>query len=649
MDRMFMPFVPVVRLVVTHLRPHLDELAAWWLALRFGESIFPGITKAVLKLINAGDRLPDGRTPRQWKEADGALLLGVGGAKTTSNPDGAEFDEHGIYGESTMTLMAKALGLMTDPLLHDIVEYTHRNDRKGNSVPWDAASLLKCLNAYTVNTMQVAEMYFDQFDAHYARRFRNDPAFVNHKHAAKFDAHLAQWLWENFAGMAAKSATCPGTSREVFGFLRLNAREELGEIEKLAYRDHSKGCCTPFDIVTIFSELVENGADVNYQYNFVSLNMNAKYNQQRRFMQAMDEVRSKATVTWIGDPSRIKALREPRTVENPETLAAIKTLSESEEAHTPETLGKIEELRTLMVKPAVVAPNAAVVEVAGIKPVQVISIVSDNEEVIKAMRIEFGSAHFYVRRQNSKHTVINGPKALMDSLAAEIRIGENIRRNGHNGPRIPSEHLRQPGNIPEDAVWTFHREGGQMLNGSLTSPGAPHTLLTLETINRCIARALSHQARFDRTIRLNSWKPEPRKGKTAPTTATPAPTAEATGGNGGYRKDRRNDNRKQPRPPAVVQGTTAALTTLGSALAAAGFGQSAPPVAVDTLSALADAAVNAVATVPEPTLTAPPVTETVAPAKVEASAADEPTPVRKPRAVRKTASAKPGKEKAKKA
>jgi hypothetical protein len=629
MDRMFMPFVSVVRLVVTHLRPHLDELAAWWLALRFGESIFPGITKAVLKLVNAGTKLPDGRTAREWKEKDGALLLGIGGAKSSANPDGAEFDEHGIDGESTMTLMAKALGLTTDPMLRDIIDYTHRNDRKGNSVPWDAASLLKCLNAFTVNTMQVAQMYFEQFDAHYARRFRNDPTFTNDKHATLFDAHLAQWLWENFSGIAGNKATCPNTSREVFETLNLKGREELGEIEKLAFRDHSKGCCTPFDIVTIFSELVENGADTTYQCNFVSLNMNAKYSQQRRFMQALDEVRTKAVVTWVGDPARIKQLREPRTVENSETLAAIAKLEEPPNVGDPEAAKTIAELRKLMVRPPVVSPNAVVVEVPGIRPVQVIATMSDNEEVIKAMRIEFPSAHFYVRRQGTKHTVINGPKPLMDSVCAEVRIGENIRRNGHTGPKIPTEHLRQPGNIPEDDVWTYHKEGGQMLNGSLTSPGTPHTLLTLEVICRSIGRALNHQARFDRAVRLNNWKRPPRPGSDA---------AKAVPDN--HRKENRNNHPKGTRP-AVVQGTTAALNTLGSALIAAGLVPTpVPPVTV------------AEPVIPEPVIVASPAPETVIEVPSEdppaAPAADAPKRTAragKPRTVRKTARPKPGKGK----
>lgn len=597
MERLYMPFVKAVRLVVTHYRPHLDEIAAWWLALMFGESIFPGIRDAAFNLWNAGVRTPDGRTPRRWKEESGALLLGVGGAKTAANPDGAEFDEHGLpegSDESCITLMAKALGKMSDPLLVDLIRYTHANDRRGKSVYWDAASLLKRLNAYTVNVNDVIGAVFSWIDAHYARRFRADDAFTNHKHAAAFDAHLARWLWEAYAGPAAKTSACPTTSREAFEFLRLTGREDLGKLEQLAYRDHTKGCCTPFDIVTIFSELVENGADADAQHNFVYVNMTGAIEQQRRLMQAMDEVDSGAHVhvAWVGDPETIERLRQPRTVPEEEMAQSIAAYRD---AFPNCTDADIEEFKRELTGKPKVAPDAVIEKLPGIKPMQVVSCVTDNEEILRALRLRFPHANFYIRRQATRHTVINGPKHLMDSVAAELRVGENIRRNGHTGYRIPTEDLRRPGNIPNEWCWTYHKEGGQMLNGSLTSPGTPPTALSLERIVWCIGRALQYQARTDVRLRTRTWRPEHKRRSDEPgvgngalkTTVPPQRYC---------RQDRSRSDRKGTikNAPKTVAGESAALSTLGTALLAAGVMSStrAPQLPIDRLAETAVASVS---------------------------------------------------------
>ncbi len=518
MERLYMPFVPLVKLIITHFRPHLDELSAWWLASRLGANLFPGIENAQLILWPAGQKTPDGRTPREWKEQEGAVLLGVGGAKTKDNPDGAEYDEHGDGGEnSTLTLMAGSLGLMTEPALQPLLKYSWYNDRKGKSTVWGLANILKMLNAYTVNTQQVAQFTFDILDAHYNRMLKADPSFTHHQHALRFNDQLAQWLWELFGGAQKSTTPRPATALGIIVLLGLEGREDLNQIIWLAKRDHTKGI-PHFDIVTMFSELIENGGDASAQETFVYTIMNANFAQQRRFVAAQKEVHDHAVVTWVGDPVVIKEMRKSRVVEHPEALADIAKLEESEaaKAKDPDTLRTIKELKQMMVKPGRVGRNDHIHAVPGILPHQVVEIVSDNEEIIKAMRICYPEASFVIKhhRSGQLYPFINGKKSLMDALAAQVRIFENILRVGSDGPRIAPEDLRKPGNLPGDP-WCYHREGGNLFNGSLTSPGGPNTRIT--HFMRCIAKALMYQARTDRSLRV----PLPQK-PTPPPNATPA-------------------------------------------------------------------------------------------------------------------------------
>lgn len=67
------------KLVVTHLAPHLDEVAGIWLIKRF----WSGWEKARLKFILAGGETPDGKPAGSNPNV---VCLGVGGG---------EFDEHG--------------------------------------------------------------------------------------------------------------------------------------------------------------------------------------------------------------------------------------------------------------------------------------------------------------------------------------------------------------------------------------------------------------------------------------------------------------------------------------------------------------------------------------------------------------------------
>jgi hypothetical protein len=115
--------------IVTHVRPHLDEILAILFLRRFGESRFPGVSTAKLVLWDAGPLTPD-RRPASDYANEGYVLIGVGGSR---------FDEHATLdterrqGECAASLMARELGIDEDPCFTKLLEYATVNDTRGGA------------------------------------------------------------------------------------------------------------------------------------------------------------------------------------------------------------------------------------------------------------------------------------------------------------------------------------------------------------------------------------------------------------------------------------------------------------------------------------------------------------------------------------
>lgn len=109
--------------IITHNRPHADELAALMLLKKFpeGEEKFPGVSTALVEFLGAG-KLPDDKT---YLDFPGTIFLGVGGGP---------FDEHATVdkerqsGEVCATLVAKYLGIENKPELQGILNIIKEED-----------------------------------------------------------------------------------------------------------------------------------------------------------------------------------------------------------------------------------------------------------------------------------------------------------------------------------------------------------------------------------------------------------------------------------------------------------------------------------------------------------------------------------------
>jgi hypothetical protein len=447
---------------VTHYRPHPDEAIAGWFLERFGLNLFPGADQAPWKFFNAGRQTPDGRSAQDWIN-EGVIPLGI-----WNSP----WDDHGRGYTTAATLVAESLGLTQDPLLKPFLEYALQNDRNGGRTPFDLASWLRVVNAHTITGEQVMAMTSRLMNAKYNRMVTDDPSFTPHAYWAVLDGLVAEWLWTTFGRKIDNSGQRPSTARATAEVLKLCSekgqwREDLWKIGRFIDRDHTMGTTTEFDLVAMFSDLVEDGASAEYQRAFIFVTFDAYFAQQRRFMAAVDEVAAKATVTWVGERTTIERLQRQGVVKETDKIRFFR----------------------------------------GAKPYKVVSVVSNSEEAVAAIMATYDGTKFVVRQTTDKHMLVAGPCHLMDEVARAVRRQDNIWRTSGNGPFIPEADLAKPDNIPGDPAWCYHKEGGRLLNSSLTAPYMPATMLGVYDVITCIGTALQ-KASADQKAEVPAPRPE---------------------------------------------------------------------------------------------------------------------------------------------
>ncbi|MBM3331647.1 hypothetical protein FJY68_07335 [candidate division WOR-3 bacterium] len=132
----------VFKSILTHERPHIDEIVAIWLLRRFGEQRFPGISTAAVTFTSLRKLAEAGLKPEEY-EAKGTLLLGIGGGRFDEHPT---LEEGRKAGDCATTLVAKELGVSEDPSLAKILRFVRAADVEGNASPFDISYVVKLLH-----------------------------------------------------------------------------------------------------------------------------------------------------------------------------------------------------------------------------------------------------------------------------------------------------------------------------------------------------------------------------------------------------------------------------------------------------------------------------------------------------------------------
>lgn len=153
--------------ILTHKRPHFDEILAIWLLRLFGRKKYPGIENATIIFGGRGGEKYEGKDANQW-EAEGVLCIGVGGGK---------FDEHpgifssGFSGKCASDLVAEDLGVQADPALAQLLRFAHNSDLRAGGNPFDLASTIKAMHDACQNQDQeVINWAFAGIEAKYIQQ-----------------------------------------------------------------------------------------------------------------------------------------------------------------------------------------------------------------------------------------------------------------------------------------------------------------------------------------------------------------------------------------------------------------------------------------------------------------------------------------------
>ncbi|MBI4175280.1 hypothetical protein HY523_01540, partial [Candidatus Berkelbacteria bacterium] len=128
----------VKKLLVSHARPHLDDVAAIWLLTRYHPEYTAAQVRFLPRRLDGGFRIPRG-----------ALALGIGGG---------QFDEHkGDFNDCAATLVWKWLKMqptvtldpVTERAVERLIEYILQGDLgKLNAVPWRTWSIAEAFFGY---------------------------------------------------------------------------------------------------------------------------------------------------------------------------------------------------------------------------------------------------------------------------------------------------------------------------------------------------------------------------------------------------------------------------------------------------------------------------------------------------------------------
>lgn len=135
--------VTIITKIVTHFRPHFDEMLAIWLLRRFGGKKMPGVREAPVCFVDAGIIPPQGADVLE-REA-GELWIGVGGGRFDEHPNATR---ERAQNECAATLVANALGIQDAPQLQEILRFARKKDLNGGGHAFDIGKVAEQMHRY---------------------------------------------------------------------------------------------------------------------------------------------------------------------------------------------------------------------------------------------------------------------------------------------------------------------------------------------------------------------------------------------------------------------------------------------------------------------------------------------------------------------
>ena len=242
-----------IKEIVTHGSAHFDEHVGVILLKMYGESLFPGISKAPVRLLGSG-KLPQGKSVKDFPEA---LFLGVGEGM---------FDDH-VHGDCCAMLIAKDLKVNEYFFLQTLLKEVLEEDQNGATSKEHIAVVIKAMNvmgspdgnlaAHFNSVSSWFQIYFDaliEAEKKCWSRIENEVSGLNlsgkdiadKEHKARWDKHLSSGrtfdIGDGFELISAMASKAVAEKWMAKAKAALAAKQERFEKAKAEVRaNHSKG------------------------------------------------------------------------------------------------------------------------------------------------------------------------------------------------------------------------------------------------------------------------------------------------------------------------------------------------------------------------------------------------------------------------
>jgi hypothetical protein len=535
---------------VTHHWQHLDEIGAMFLAMYFGEHLFPGIMTAPLIKWDAGQPPPDGRTVAEWEKDH--FIAGTAG----SILDEHQLSRHEREQHCAATLTAELLGLPGKPQyahLKPLLDELVKNDRLGHRTVWDAFSICWALYYAGISEEQAETFFLGWFSSIYNNSLQGYTTKTTALRPGQpsLNDYLREFIVENYRYRGSEADVTKAhrseTARGAAEALGVAEWKEVAHLLKLENRLHTYGAATLLDIHSYVEAMALANHPETTIRSWVYLVLGAKINEQRLFQAAVDEVKSDA------ENPAVNFVFLFRDETNRDRLVRVN--SGARERDSVLTSWVVNRKHRLVHEIAIVeSANFMAHKAVRHLYKTTLTVPADPANPKSKARSVEATPDLIVLRKPTRHIAVFINDSGIAGRPLIRRIREAEYRKGPNANKsLDRSVLGGEYNIAEVPEWCWFPEGNQFLNSSLTAPNVAATRLSLETVVDLLIDGL-------RYLFTEPWK---HKGRPQYQQRGPQKPA-------GTRRDTTRPSRDTNRRPPVAHGVTAALNTLASAFKDAG-------------------------------------------------------------------------------
>ena len=286
--------------IPTHMRPDFDEIFGIMLARGCGEHLFPGISNAKIEYWPTGET-PDGRPMAEWVAKGYFPAIGIAGSACDehASPSQSKAD-----GECSATLTARMLGVSDHPTLASILRLAVVSDTKASTGSFTIPGLVQPLHRLFPNdpdrvmrwTVSGIRAKWVAEDARISGKHTENVDSTPSEERVPFLDLVSRWIMAKFGGGAPVPVRVNPLA--VLRHLGLERDEGLLPIAKFAKNYANGTSLHPFSIAAITS-LLYDVYPASVVEEWVSDALEARWNDQRLFLEARDEFNARAMKATI--------------------------------------------------------------------------------------------------------------------------------------------------------------------------------------------------------------------------------------------------------------------------------------------------------------------------------------------------------------